>query len=356
MKSIKLAVLRVLKQIGAFRWIGESAWRNEKLLILCYHGISLEDEHECPNVFSMSTSLFESRLEMLRSGGYSVLPLDEALNRLHAHTLPPKSVAITFDDGMYNFYAQAFPILQKYGYPATIYLTTYYCDHNLPLFALVCRYMFWKKRGVVVKSDPTLGFDQPLDLTTPSGRVLASEIIKIYTEDKNFNADQKNEFARRLAEHLGLDFQSLVSKRLFHLMNAEEIKDLSGKGVDIQLHTHRHRSPLDRSLFQQEILENRSMIAELTGKEARHFCYPSGVYRSEFLPWLSELGVTSATTCDLGFANAKTGPLLLPRFLDSSNVSPIEFESWLTGVGSFLPRNPLHQSWKNKLAHVPYQK
>jgi peptidoglycan/xylan/chitin deacetylase (PgdA/CDA1 family) len=280
---------------------------------------------------------------MLRSGGYAVLPLHEALSKLQSNTLPAKSVAITFDDGMYNFYARAFPIFQKYHYPVTLYLTTYYCYHNLPVFPLICRYMFWKKRGAVVKSNPSLGFSDPLDLTTPSGRHLASDGMLSYAEANHLNADQKNELARRLAEHLELDFDSLVSKRLFHLMKPEEVKEVSRMGVDIQLHTHRHRTPMDRLLFHQEISENRSKIAELTGHQARHFCYPSGVHRTQFLPWLSEQGVSSATTCDPGFANAQTNPLLLPRFLDSSNVSPIEFESWLTGIGAFFPGNPFRR-------------
>jgi peptidoglycan/xylan/chitin deacetylase (PgdA/CDA1 family) len=332
-----------LKHTGAFIWVKESHWRAEKLLILCYHGISLEDEHEWRPGFSMTASVFESRLEMLRAGGYSVLPLGEVLRKLYSHTLPPKSVAITFDDGLYNFYARAFPLLQKYNYPATLYLTTYYCFRNQPVFPLICSYMLWKKRGVVVPSNPSLGFSKPLDLSTSSGRFLAWKEITAHAERNTLNADQKNELAKGLAEHLNLDFDNLASKRLFHLMTPEEIKEISKKGVDIQLHTHRHRSPLDRYLYQQEIIENRSKIAELTGKRARHFCYPSGVYRTQFLPWLSEQGVSSATTCDVDLANAKSNPLLLPRFLDSSNVSTIEFESWLTGVGALIPRNPLHR-------------
>jgi hypothetical protein len=276
----------------------------------------------------------------LRSGGYTVLPLEEALTKLYSDTLTPKSVAITFDDGLYNFYAQAFPLLRKYNFPATLYLTTYYCYNNLPVFPLICSYMLWKARGKEVPANPSLGFTHPHDLTTTSGRNLAWKEIHSYAERSSLNAQQKNDLAKGLAEHLNLDFDSLVSKRLFHLMTPEEIKEISKEGVDIQLHTHRHRSPLDRQLYQQEIIDNRNRIAEITGKKARHFCYPSGFYRTQFLPWLSEQGVSSATSCDSDLANGKTNPLLLPRFLDSSNISPIEFESWLTGVGAILPQNP----------------
>jgi hypothetical protein len=60
------------------------------------------------------------------------------------------------------------------------------------------------------------------------------------------------------------------------------------------------------------------------------------VYRQEFLPWLTSEGVVSATTCDAGLASARSNPLLLPRLVDISARGKIEFESWLSGVGSLL--------------------
>ena len=54
------------------------------------------------------------------------------------------------------------------------------------------------------------------------------------------------------------------------------------------------------SQFIDEIETNRRKIEAVTGKYARHFCYPSGNYDMRFLPWLADLGVRSATTCDPG--------------------------------------------------------
>jgi hypothetical protein len=95
---------------------------------------------------------------------------------------------------------------------------------------------------------------------------------------------------------------------------------------------------MDRQLFLREIEDNRNSIHEMTGKIASHFCYPSGVWDRAFLPWLKEAGVKSATTCEFGLASQNSNPLLLPRLVDVSALSPIEFESWLTGVSAALPR------------------
>ena len=51
----------------------------------------------------------------------------------------------------------------------------------------------------------------------------------------------------------------------------------------------------------REIRDNRDRIRDFTGHEAVHFCYPSGDYAPEFLPWLRELGVNDTPEGWLGY-------------------------------------------------------
>ena len=101
--------------------------------------------------------------------------------------------------------------------------------------------------------------------------------------------------------------------------------------------------PRERHLFVREIADNRNFLAAVGQPSANHFCYPSGAYEECFLPWLSELGVQSATTCDPGLAGPKARMLLLPRLVDSSAVSDVEFEGWLSGMSRLLPRRPIRR-------------
>ncbi|PYO90184.1 MAG: hypothetical protein DMD58_07430, partial [Gemmatimonadetes bacterium] len=71
---------------------------------------------------------------------------------------------------------------------------------------------------------------------------------------------------------------------------------------------------------------------------------PSGAYDAAFLPWLTEAGVRAATTCDPGLATRTSQPLLLPRIIDSSSLSDVEFEGWLYGVSDVLPHRPVQRS------------
>jgi peptidoglycan/xylan/chitin deacetylase (PgdA/CDA1 family) len=131
-------------------------------------------------------------------------------------------------------------------------------------------------------------------------------------------------------------------------MNRQEIQQLAESGVDFQLHTHRHRTPLDEELFRREIRDNRAHIALAITGEKKHFCYPSGAYRPEFLPWLASEGIVSATTCDTGLATRHSDPLLLPRLIDTSRRSDLDFEGWVSGVGHFLSTRK-----RARLAYVP---
>jgi len=66
---------------------------------------------------------FAAQMSLLKHLGYRVLSMDETLACLSGESpIPPRAVALTFDDGYENFYEYAFPILQRYGFPAMVYL------------------------------------------------------------------------------------------------------------------------------------------------------------------------------------------------------------------------------------------
>jgi peptidoglycan/xylan/chitin deacetylase (PgdA/CDA1 family) len=338
---VKRRVLGASSRLGLLHGVRDSAWRQRRLLILCYHSISLDDEHEWSGTYSMSPALLESRLRMLRDGGYNVLPLDEAVRRLYEGTLPPRSVALTFDDGMFDFRARALPLLQQFGFPATVYLTTYYSDYKKPIFGLLCSYLLWRARARNPQPDvsPLFGTALPWRLADAAGRARAHRDMMAYCDREQLTLPERSALAERLADLLGDDYDAIRAKRILTVMTRDEAAEVARSGIDVELHTHRHRTPNDHALFLREITDNRARIAQIRDGAARHFCYPSGVYREEFLPWLREAGVTTATTCDPGLASTRSDPLLLPRLVDTSFLSPLDVEGWMTGMSAFfMPR------------------
>jgi peptidoglycan/xylan/chitin deacetylase (PgdA/CDA1 family) len=320
--------------------LASSAWRRHRLLILCYHSVPIADEQQWRPTLYMPQSVLAARFKLIKKSGATVLSLGEALQRLYAGNLPAKSVAITFDDGAYNFYHSAYPVVREFGFPVTVYQSTYYSDFQRPIFNLACSYMLWKHRGTTLTGAEELGLPGSTDLSSEANRQAVVNNLIAFSEEKGLNGIAKDELARHLAQVLGFDYEVLYATRLLHLMNPAEIAELSAGGVDFQLHTHRHRTPRNEELFRKEIRENRQRLEEITGRPATHFCYPSGVYHKQFLPWLTAEGVGSATTCEGSLASPRTKALLLPRLVDTTFKSSLEVENWIDGTAALLARRP----------------
>ena len=117
---MKTAILRTADALGLATLL---AWKNRRRLpILMYHG--LVERPLVPFCWHMlDVEAFTAQLQWVATR-YRVLPLGEALTKLADGTLPPRSAAITFDDGYLNNRTLALPILQRMGLPATIFVVT----------------------------------------------------------------------------------------------------------------------------------------------------------------------------------------------------------------------------------------
>lgn len=335
-RTLKQSSLTLSKQVGLTGWLAQSAWRRSRLLILCYHGIALDDEDRWQPGLYVSAAHLQRRLALLERNRCAVLPLGEAVERLYRNDLPDRAVALTFDDGYYDFMARAWPLLRAHGRPATVYLTTARVDHNFPIVNLFVSYALWKARDRVLDAEGLPGLHGRYSLAAADER---DRVVREMNQAiGHMNAAPKDLVAKSLVQRLGLDYDALAGSRVLTLMRPEEVARLSREGLDVQLHTHLHRNPKDPEAFVRDVLENRDRIQAITGGLATHLCYPSGMYRFAYLPSLRREGITSATTCDPGMAARTADPLLLPRFVDTGSVSDVEFEAWLTGVASCLPR------------------
>lgn len=338
LKALKQLTLGVGQTLYVLDAIANSRWRQQRLLILCYHSLTLDEEHRWRRSLFFTPEEFEARLQLLQRWRMAVLPLGEAVERLKAGTLPPRSAALTFDDGTADFGLLVWPLLKRYGYPATVYATTYYSEKGLPLFPNMCAYLLWKGRTRTLEGADWLGLAGPADLSSAATRSAVVEAIIARADRDALDARARDGVAARLAAAVDVDYEALRRRRVLQLMTPEEMRSAAAEGADVQLHTHRHRVPRDQALFAREIEDNRARLERATGRPAIHFCYPSGVHFPEFLPWLSALGVRTATTTIAALADRTSTPLLLPRVVDTASLSPIELASWLSGVSHLIPQ------------------
>jgi len=107
---------KFLRVVGGFGH-DSAECRIPKFVILCYHGIG---ESGNPLIAAPTREGFAAQMRFLRRN-YRIVSLEDVCRDLSGSSNVEPGVAITFDDGYRSAYTIAFPILQNYRLPATIY-------------------------------------------------------------------------------------------------------------------------------------------------------------------------------------------------------------------------------------------
>ena len=89
--------------------------------ILMYHEITAEPTST--GRLAVSPDAFARQLRFLKAAGYSALTAGQFAS-LAGTSLPAKPVVLTFDDGFADFYDNALPLLLRYGFTGTLFVTS----------------------------------------------------------------------------------------------------------------------------------------------------------------------------------------------------------------------------------------
>jgi peptidoglycan/xylan/chitin deacetylase (PgdA/CDA1 family) len=314
MRRGKRAFLWLIRALGLFRLMRRMTGRGVR--ILCYHGAWRGADDFPGDSMFIRPETFPVRLDTLARLGYKVISLDEAVAGLNGTAaLPRAAVVLTIDDGWYSFYRDMLPALRSRDLPATLYVDTGHLLSRRPVPHVMARYF-----------------------TLIAGRGDPAAIAA--AADRSLDLDTRIEHASALGTSLGLDSARYIADQVFDYMVPEELAAAAADGLDIQLHSHGHTlGDFGAPIVDAEIARNRAELASVLGADParlRHFCYPSGAHDRSVGPILARLGIASATTTEAGLAYPGMDRFFLPRLLDGENLSPLEFEAELAGIGDLL--------------------
>ena len=208
--------------------------------VLTYHKLT---RNGTPDAMTVREADFEAQMRFLRENGYRVIPLDDLFEFLRfRRQIPARSVVITFDDGWRSVYDIAWPILKKYGYPATLFVYT----------------------DLIVGSRETLSWEQVRELSRDGldiqchskthrylGRKERKESFRDY-----FEAVRKEivESSRILRKHTGREVKYLAYP--YGDTNAFVVAMLRREGYRLALTVERESSPF----FSNDFRVSREMI------------------------------------------------------------------------------------------------
>jgi peptidoglycan/xylan/chitin deacetylase (PgdA/CDA1 family) len=287
----------------------------DRLRILCYHGLCadhLANEPWVPHYF-VTESAFAKQLQYL-TRTTTVLPLSQAVLSLRDGTLPPRCVSLTFDDGYANNLELAYPILRKYGVPATIFLSTSYMESGE-------FFPFLKLKLMTLNGGATRARSAMADYKTAPLSEVDRTMAPWWPEVRKQLSDDQ--------------------LRTLRPLSVSEVKGADMSLVDFGPHTHTHCILRNESAErrQEEIRTSIRKVSEWLTRPVVLFSFTNG-QRGDFdeadKQVLREEGIQAAVT-GIGGANSSRADLLeLRRYPISLHHDEAGFCAEVTGFRSAL--------------------
>lgn len=278
-----------------FRWKASGS-----LTVLAYHEIA-------------DPKGFERQVQHLRAE-MSPVSLDDVVVALAgSHTLPPRAVLITFDDGDRSVYEEATPILHAHGVPGIAFVVASLLDTDEPFW--------WREVEHLVgqgASTPGLPKGEPHQCV----RMLK----RLPDRERRHLTDQ----LRHSTPHVRLRMPQL---------RVSDLAEMEGAGVAIGNHTMSHPC-LDRCTSTQvasEIADAHATLTAALGHAPASFAYPNGNVDERAIPVLTELGYQAAFLFDHRLADSPPPDRYrISRLRVSSTTSDDRFRIIVSGLHSAL--------------------
>jgi biofilm PGA synthesis lipoprotein PgaB len=126
--------------------------------------------------FDTPLDTFRTQLEAIQRGGFHVIPLLTLREHLeHGTALPSKPLVLTFDDNGHGLYDNAFPLLERYRFPATLFVHTNFVGRTTTK-----RHTTWPQLGEMSRSGlidvQSLTANHPPDLRALSDAAVVHEL------------------------------------------------------------------------------------------------------------------------------------------------------------------------------------
>jgi peptidoglycan/xylan/chitin deacetylase (PgdA/CDA1 family) len=243
---------------------------------------------------------------------FNILPLDEAIARLKAGTLPTRAACITFDDGYADNCQIALPILQKHGLTAAFFIATGYLNGG----------RMWN--DTVIEAVRRTALDEfPLhdllgssfaNVRVNSVEEKRSAIAALIDRIKYEPVAQRDELTGRLAQ------VARVSPPVDLMMTSDQLRAMRLTGMVIGAHTVSHPilAKLDRATARAEIAQGKLFLEDVLGERIGLFAYPNGRpqvdYTEESVAVVRELGFDAALSTRWAASSSSTDMFQIPRF------------------------------------------
>jgi peptidoglycan/xylan/chitin deacetylase (PgdA/CDA1 family) len=255
-------------------------------IVVMYHSVPERPTRDWgPWKYAITPQSFDQQLAKIDKD-YSVISIEKLVDWLvNNKPIPHDSVVLTFDDAYRDFKTKALPILEKYDFPATVYVPTELLNENKAPFEHRLGDILFKQGEINVAMR---GFSINTSLRTTEEVIDAHENIR--SELKFSSVEQREQFLKKLESDSESDDI---------IMNSDEMQELRDHSlVTIGAHGHEH-VPLP-ALSAKEQKRNveacHDRLTDLLGDPPKHFSFPYGSFDESAIQAVKETGFESAVT------------------------------------------------------------
>jgi peptidoglycan/xylan/chitin deacetylase (PgdA/CDA1 family) len=278
--------------------------------------------------------LFDQLLGWIKNR-FQVLSLDALAETIQSSPRRDDVCAITLDDGWWDTYEFAFPLLRKHGLSATVFVPLDYIGSKKQLWqdSLWDVYRQLGVNGVVhLRKAARERYPWwPADdrMATSAGAVLAL-------------ADRPLAELDALVDWARATFGLSSGLRSPGFMTWEQVQEMHSAGIHFGSHTNSHalltQVPLDEA--REEIVSSKARLETMLGTQVTSLCYPGGMYNAELARVAEQAGYLAAVTDeprlvvggDLRWALPRVGVSSM-TLLDGDSFSPNALELQMARAG-----------------------
>jgi peptidoglycan/xylan/chitin deacetylase (PgdA/CDA1 family) len=325
-RFIKKALLRSSVLSAASRLLPPAA------VILSYHSV-VEEPRLTDHILGISRARisFEAHMKTLARQFSPVTIQDVAEFAKSGCRLPPRAVAVTFDDGFADNCEVALPILNRYSVPATFYIMVDAVENGrLPWYCRLRYALNTTKKHDWIDAERNVSHS----LVSPAERKAA--LTAAWEIGARLTGSVQQDFIRGIEESLQIE---PVKASHGFMMNWDQVRSLKKAGHTIGAHTisHPNLAQVSEGEARFEITECKKQLEEKIGEPIDHFSYPHPALNPQWsqqtLEITREAGFKSAALTTCGPVRAGDEPLALKRIYTPADLDQFTWNLQSTFLG-----------------------
>ncbi|MBF0483601.1 MAG: polysaccharide deacetylase family protein [Candidatus Omnitrophica bacterium] len=302
-------------------------------VILSYHRVASSNTFEelYPGMI-VTADNFKLQMDFLKKN-YQIISLEELISAKDKASFPHNTAVITFDDGYYDNYEFAYPVLNELNLPATIFISTDFIEKG--------RSFFWDEVAYMVFNTKRSNFQLQLgnERVSFNLELKSQAVTQLCLRMKQLSQMEQEIILDTLSAFLAVPRNRAVS----NFLTWSVMKEMQQHKISFGAHTHSHGASSVGGFneIMSDILKSKEVLDNKLSQNTKIFAYPFGDKTDIALDvsqGLAKYGFKCAVTLEAGLVKIQDDPFLWKRVGIGGHDDRVRFALKTSGVLPLLSK------------------